>query len=85
MSKTVKIAISLPEELLHAVEGERRTRGETRSGFFRQAAEHLLSQQRAQEAVTRYIEGYRQQPETEEEIALAHHLSIAVLTQESWS
>lgn len=85
MSKAVKIAISLPEELLHAVEGECRTRGETRSGFFRQAAEHLLSQQRAQEAVTRYVEGYRQQPETDEEIALAHQLSTAILTQEPWS
>jgi metal-responsive CopG/Arc/MetJ family transcriptional regulator len=84
-ARTVKIAISLPEELLHAVEGECRTRGETRSRLFRQAIERLLRQQHAQEAVKRYVEGYQKQPETDEEITLAHQLGTAVLTQEPWS
>lgn len=84
-TRIVKIAISLPEELLRAVESECRTRGETRSRYFRQAIERLLNQQRTQEAVRRYIEGYQQQPETDEEIAPAHQLSTAVLVQEPWS
>jgi hypothetical protein len=47
--------------------------------------EHSLNEQQAQDAITRYVEGYRQQPETDEEVALAHQLSSAVLTQEPWA
>lgn len=46
---------------------------------------HFLNQQLALDAITRYIEGYRQQPETDEEVALAQQISSAVLTQEPWS
>lgn len=35
--------------------------------------------QRVQEAVTRYTEGYRQQPETDEEAAAAHQISSAAV------
>lgn len=44
-----------------------------------------LNQQRGQEALPRYVEGYRQQPETDEEVAFAHQISEAVLTQEPWA
>ena len=37
MSKTTKIAISLPEEVLTAVEREREGSGESRSQIFRRA------------------------------------------------
>jgi metal-responsive CopG/Arc/MetJ family transcriptional regulator len=85
MGQIVKISVSLPVEILKAVEGECKIRGESRSRFFRHAVERLLDQQHAQEAVKRYVEGYRQQPETDEEVALAHQISSAVLKQEPWA
>lgn len=85
MGQTVKISVSLPVEIMKAVEGECKARGESRSRLFRQAIERLLEQQHAQEAVKRYVEGYRQQPETDEEVALAHQISSAVLKQEPWA
>jgi Arc/MetJ-type ribon-helix-helix transcriptional regulator len=48
-AKTTKIAISLPEEVLDAVERERGESGESRSEFFRRAVEALLRRQREQE------------------------------------
>lgn len=85
MGQTVKVSVSLPVEILNAVESECKARGESRSGFFRHAVERLLDQQHAQEAVKRYVDGYRRQPETDEEVALAHQISSAVLKQEPWA
>lgn len=85
MGQTVKISVSLPIEILKAVEDECKARGASRSGFFRHAVERLLDQQHAQEAVKRYVESYRQQPETDDEVVLAQQLSSAVLKQEPWA
>lgn len=85
MSKAVKIAISLPADVLEAVEKERRARSESRSQFFRQAVEHFLRQQHLQEAVKQYVQGYLAQPETDEEVAAVQQVSMAVLSQEAWS
>jgi len=85
MSKAVKIAISLPADLLEALEKERRARNESRSQFFRQAVEHLLRQKRLQEAVKQYVQGYLAEPESDEEVAAVQQVSMAVLRQEDWS
>ena len=45
MDKSTKVAISLPERVLKAIEKERKARGESRSEFFRRAAEKLLKQE----------------------------------------
>lgn len=84
MGKTVKIAISLPQELLKAAERERKARGESRSRFFCQAVETFLRQARQHNAIEQYIQGYRDKPETEEEVAAVHQVSSAVLSQEPW-
>jgi metal-responsive CopG/Arc/MetJ family transcriptional regulator len=82
--KAVKIAISLPAELLEAAEQARKARGESRSQFFQQAVETFLRRTREQEAIERYVQGYREIPETEEEVAAIHQASSAILSQESW-
>jgi metal-responsive CopG/Arc/MetJ family transcriptional regulator len=82
MGATAKITISLDAELLEAIERQRRERGQTRSQFFRHAAEQAL--RREQEDDERYIEAYRRQPETEEEMLIAQQLGLAVLAQEPW-
>jgi metal-responsive CopG/Arc/MetJ family transcriptional regulator len=84
MTKTCKIAISLPEEVLKAVEKEREGSGESRSQIFRRAVELLLRHQKEREISERYIRAYQQVPETEEEIAAARRAASAVLAEEPW-
>ena len=81
MSKAVKIAISLPPELLEAADQKRQEQGETRSEFFRHAVEALLRRAQEQEAVQRYLQGYRAQPETDEEVEAMQRASGAVFEQ----
>lgn len=84
MPKTTKIAISLPDEMLTAVEQERRESGESRSEFFRRAVERLLKQNQESSAVKEYIRGYREVPESADEIEAAHRIGGAVLAEEPW-
>jgi len=84
MARVAKIAISLPEEVLAAVEQQRKDSGESRSEFFRRAAEMLLRRQREQEMSDRYVEAYRRMPETEEEVEAARSAASAILAGEPW-
>lgn len=84
MTKTIKIAISLSEEMLIDVEHERSESGESRSEFFRRAAETLLRQRREQEKTECYIRAYQQNPETKEEVEAARRAAGAILSGESW-
>ena len=84
MTKTAKIAISLPEEVLIAVEKEREGSGESRSQIFRRAVELLLRQQKERELSEQYVRAYQQVPETKEEIDAARHAASAVLSEEPW-
>ena len=84
MSKAVKISISLPPELLEVADQKRQERGETRSEFFRHAVEALLRREQEQEAVQRYLQGYRVQPETDKEVEAIHRASSVVFEQAPW-
>lgn len=84
MRKSAKVAISLPEDILEAIEKERRARGESRSQFLRRAAESLLQQEQAHKDIERYVQSYRRMPESEEEIAAADQLGKAALGREPW-
>lgn len=84
MPKTTKIAISLPEEVLTAVEREREGSGESRSQIFRRAVELLLRQQKEHKMSEQYIRAYQQIPETNEEVAAARHAATTILTEEPW-
>ena len=84
MSKTAKIAISLPEDVLNAVEEKRGESGESRSQFFRRAVEVLLKLQRERYQSERYIRAYSENPETEQEIESARHAASTILAMEPW-
>ena len=84
VSKTAKIAISLPEDVLAAVERERMGSGESRSEFFRRAVELLLRRQREQEMNELYVRAYQQMPETEEEVEAAWRAASNILAEEHW-
>lgn len=82
VSRTVKVAISLSEDHFEAAEQERASRQQSRSEFFRTAVEELLRRRREREAVERYVRGYQQLPESEEEVAVARATATYVLAQE---
>ena len=84
MSKTTKIAISLPEEVLAAVEREIKDSGESRSEFFRRAVEALFKQRQEQALNEQYMNGYRRVPESNEEIDAARLAASIILAEEVW-
>ena len=84
MSKSMKVAISLPEHVLKAVEKERKARGESRSAFFRRAAEKLLKQEQESKAIEKYIQGYCDMPESAHEVETIHRSGTAALALEPW-
>jgi metal-responsive CopG/Arc/MetJ family transcriptional regulator len=84
MSKSTKVAISLPEHVLKAIEKERKARGESRSEFFRRAAEKLLKQEQESKLIEKYLQGYRDIPESAEEVEAIHMAGTAILAREPW-
>ena len=84
MNRSTKVAISLPEQVLKVIEKERKARGESRSEFFRRAAEKLLKQDRESKEVEAYIQGYCVIPESTAEVEAIHRTGITVLSEEPW-
>jgi metal-responsive CopG/Arc/MetJ family transcriptional regulator len=84
MQKTIKIAISLPEDMLNAVEKEVKENGESRSQFFRRAVELLLRRKKEQIMSEKYILAYQQIPETIEESKAAYKATSVILSEEPW-
>lgn len=79
-----KIAISLPDKVLQAVEVERLANGMSRSEFFRNAVEEHLLKVKEREQVERYIRGYQEFPETPDEISLAESTLQYSFEPDSW-
>ncbi len=84
MDKSTKVAISLPESVLKVIEQERKAKGESRSEFFRRAAERLLKQEQESKEVEKYIQGYYTTPESAEEVDAVHRAGVTVLAEEPW-
>lgn len=79
------IAISLPDEVLEAIEEERKAIGESRSAFFRRAVEAFLRQQRDRKLDELYIRGYSDSPETPDEVEGALNAGLVSFAQEPWN
>ena len=79
-----KIAISLPDEVLQDIEQERLAAGETRSEFFRRAVKLYFQSKRKKEDIERYVRGYQQFPETEEELAWTSVTLASVWAESPW-
>lgn len=82
---SVKIAVSLPRGVYHAMEAIRRRRKTTRSALVAEAIQQWLSARERAEDVRRYTEAYTQMPETSDEVAAAERLSALAFTSEEWS
>lgn len=83
-AKTTKIAISLPEDVLNAVEKEREESGESRSEFFRRAVETLLRRERDQSLSEQYVRAYQELPESPDEVEAARRAAGSILSEEPW-
>ena len=70
-----KVAVSLPQELLDAVDELRQARGDSRSAVFQEALRQWLQRQTEEELDRKYLEGYRRRPETAREIEEASELA----------
>jgi len=79
-----KIAISLPDEMLQAIEAERQASGETRSEFFRRAVQTFLRQRQERKKEAQYIRGYQRYPETADELALAKATLRSAFADSPW-
>lgn len=84
MRTTKKIAISLPADLLKSAERARRARKQTRSEFLRHALESFLRAEAEKQDIGRYVQAYREQPETPEDITGIGALGRKVLSEEPW-
>jgi metal-responsive CopG/Arc/MetJ family transcriptional regulator len=83
MKNVVKVAISLPEELLERIDRARSRAGISRSDYFRQAAVGLLDA-KTDADVKRYVQGYRENPETADEIEEARAGASSILAVDPW-
>ncbi len=79
-----KIAISLPDEVLDAVEKERSESGISRSEYFRRTVEEHLRREKEKEDVARYIQGYLDDPETPEELGWVVRAGVEALADIPW-
>ena len=79
-----KIAITVPPELLEEIESLRRRTRESRSAVFARAARALLQTEERRQNIQRYIQAYREQPETQSEILAAEKLARASLGAVEW-
>ncbi|MFC1946559.1 ribbon-helix-helix domain-containing protein [Chloroflexota bacterium] len=84
MKKSAKVAISLPEDTLKAIEKERKARAESRSEFFRRAVEEYLKQEKESKEIDAYIRGYTTIPESVEEVEAIHQAGVNILVEEPW-
>jgi metal-responsive CopG/Arc/MetJ family transcriptional regulator len=85
MKRVVKVAISLPDDLLLAVDAECRLRGTSRSQYFRTAAEAMLRNGGDSSPIETYIRGYTDQPESPQEIDSARRAAEFLFAGDPWS
>lgn len=84
MRRVSKVTISIPGELLAAIEQGRRLRGESRSEYICHALQDLLRREQEREAVAQYVRSYREQPETDAEVQAIDATGSTILALEPW-
>jgi len=64
-----RVAISLPGDLLSAIDEESRVAGLSRSRMVAVAARHHLANLRRERQISAYVASYQEQPESADEVA----------------
>jgi hypothetical protein len=84
MAGRSKFACSIDAAVLARVERLRALTGESRSAVVNRALAKLTEQEARSARVRRYIEAYREQPESDEEISAAAELARRALRRVTW-
>jgi metal-responsive CopG/Arc/MetJ family transcriptional regulator len=79
-----KVTISLPDDLFRELERVRRIQKQDRSGWVQHVVSEAIARERKAEKDRAYVESYRNDPETPEEIAEAMALAIAAFRADPW-
>jgi metal-responsive CopG/Arc/MetJ family transcriptional regulator len=81
----VKVAISIPGELYQKVENARTRLGKSRSAILQEALVEWLRRRQTERLVRQYEGGYREKPESDEEVQAAEAAAVELLAAEEWS
>jgi hypothetical protein len=84
MANAAKIACSIDADLLARIESVRARTGESRSALISRALIALTSESARTRAVSRYIEAYREHPETVQEVRSARRSAHRALSRVDW-
>jgi metal-responsive CopG/Arc/MetJ family transcriptional regulator len=84
VARSRKFACSIDPDLLQRVERLRARTGESRSALVSRALVKLTQEAAHAASVQRYVEAYRETPETEYEVQSARELARGVLRQVPW-
>jgi metal-responsive CopG/Arc/MetJ family transcriptional regulator len=84
MSKSIKFAVSIPDDEFRDLEVLRKKTGLTRSAFVRKAIGLLKKRREMEKQVKSYLDGYHRIPENLTKIKALEKASFDVLTREDW-
>lgn len=84
MSRRLKVAVSVPKELVERADEASRSSKTSRSAVFERALAAYFAGEETAERSRRYVGGYRKAPERAPEIAEALALAKVALTAERW-
>ena len=84
MSTVTRFTISVPNELLEAVDNKLIRGDESRSAAVRRLLEDAVREAEEQEEIDRYIRGYREYPQTEEEFGWVDRAGRELLAEHPW-
>ncbi len=85
MSNVAKIACSIDADLLKRVELLRKRTKESRSAFISRALRELTAASAQAFAVARYVEAYRENPESPEDVQSARRSARRALSRLAWN
>ena len=85
MDGVSRFTISVPTRLLEGLDQKLTKNGESRSAVVRRLLENALRDVDEQEDVTRYIAGYREHPQTEDEFGWSDHTAGEHLAEVPWA
>ena len=84
MGKAVKFAVSMPEEEFEEMEEVRQKEGLSRSKLVFEAIRLWKESKRTEELIRAYEKGYKNVPESPQEIEAWEKVAIGTLSNEGW-
>ena len=83
-SKMTRVTVSLPGALLEAADGKLAEENESRSALVRRLLEAALREAAERDDVERWVQAYRKQPQTEDEVGWMEQVALEHLAEIPW-